>query len=280
MPREYVLTPEEAHPIAEAVIRWLDPSNRRHCEIETTPWPDAPLRTTILLRGEPTVLVEAQGKFQYHSSLADLGRWLLANRHYAELYIAVGQDADIPVQALNAMKRVGVGLLMVDDAGDVHVAELARSPALLVNPDPTLRFGDRKTQVLAALEKFNRVDRKDGLRDMCELVERETERLAIAAVRKGLLGLPEAAVQQQDWSSQINTLASSNAYIAPATPLIDGGLKNDIHSFRGARNLIDHPARTAHLEKKRQRQFAERMAQGPRLIAELVSIRRKVKRTP
>jgi hypothetical protein len=207
-----------------------------------------------------------------------MSEWLMANRKYAELFIAVDENADLPVRELNDVKRDGVGLLMVDDTGSVHVAESARNPALTVNPDPTLRYGDCKSEVEAAIEKFNHVDRKDGLRDMCELVERETEKLAVSAARKSMLTMPEAAVRAQDWSTKINTLASNKAFVPPAIPVLDDPLKNDFHSFRGARNLIDHPSRSARDRQRRERQFAERMAQGPRLVAELVSIRRRINR--
>ena len=59
-------------------------------------------------------------------------------------------------------------------------------------------------------------------------------------------------------------------------PIVDDKLKQDLHSFRGARNLIDHPATSKAAEKKRQTQFAERMVMGPRLAGELLSLQAKV----
>jgi hypothetical protein len=263
--------------VAEAVARWLT-RRRLKWQVESSPWEDAPYRSTLtVVQGGPTLLIEAQGRLSYHRALADFAAWLMANRHYAELSIAVDAGAEAPVRALEDMKRAGVGLLLVEEGGSVKQAHAPLNPALLVQPDPTLRYGDCKSEVGASVEKFNQVNRKDGLRDMCELVERETEKLALAAVRKGLMSMDEKAVGGMDWSGQINTLASHKAF-APGVPLLDDGLKNDFHSFRGARNLVDHPARSARDNAKRVRQFAERMAQGPRLVAELVSLRRKVNR--
>jgi hypothetical protein len=85
------------------------------------------------------------------------------------------------------MKRDGVGLLVVDASGVVVESQKARNPALVVTPEPTLRYGDCKQEVAEAIKKFNDVDRKDGLRDMCEIVERETEELALRAVKKNWL---------------------------------------------------------------------------------------------
>jgi hypothetical protein len=130
--------------------------------------------------------------------------------------------------------------------------------------------------VSAAIHKFNEIDRKDGLRDMCEIVERLTEELGVTACRKGHLKIPESPFRAKDWSDQINELANGNAYHPPHTPIIGTLLKNDMHSFRGARNLIDHKVRSLKEDMKRQKQFAERMMQGPRLAAELISLKRRI----
>jgi hypothetical protein len=107
-------------------------------------------------------------------------------------------------------------------------------------------------------------------------VERETEDLAVIAVRKNLLKMNEATVRKMDWSDQINTLASPNAYNGGNKPIVDDQLKQDLHSFRGGRNLVDHPVRTKHENRRREVQFADRMMQGPRLVAELVRLKRKI----
>lgn len=59
-------------------------------------------------------------------------------------------------------------------------------------------------------------------------------------------------------------------------PLVDDKLEEDLHSFRGARYLIDDTT-TAAGAKKRQTQFAERMVMGPRLAAELRSLQAKIR---
>lgn len=166
---------------------------------------------------------------------------------------------------------------MIDENGDVSESQNPRNPALVVTPDPTLRFGDCKDEIANAVKKFNNVNRKDGLRDMCEVVERETEELALRAVRKGWLTMNEAAIKGKDWSSQIDTLASKNAYTVGKNPIVSATFKNDLHSFRGARNLVDHKVRGKRDDANRQKQFAERMMQGPRLVAELVALQRRVK---
>jgi hypothetical protein len=61
------------------------------------------------------------------------------------------------------------------------------------------------------------------------------------------------------------------------SPIVGSTLKDDLHSFRGARNLLDHKVTNKREDTKRQQQFAERMMQGPRLVAELVSLNRKLR---
>lgn len=185
-------------------------------------------------------------------------------------------DAVLQAGTLEEMRKDGVGLLVVDEHA-ISESQKARNPALVVTPDPTLRFGDCKEEVVEAVKKFNDVDRKDGLRDMCEVVERETEGLALLAVRKGWLKMDERAIKRKDWSSQIDALSSNDAYTAGHDPTLSSTLKTDLHSFRGARNLVNHKVRGKRDDAKRQKQFAERMVQGPRLVAELVSLKRKVK---
>lgn len=270
-------TPEEAHKTARAVAAHLKKTGMRVL-IEQRFAEDAPYRTTLYgRRGDSVVLVEAQGALQYHREIQSLARWLAANRHYCELYVAVSDQANIQLTVLEDMKEDGVGVLLCSDDGHIRASQRARNPALSVNPDPRLKYGHCKKEVSEAVQKFNEVDRKDGLRDMCETVERETENLGVLAVRKGRLNLREKDFRGKDWSGQIETLASHNACTPGTTPVISADLKDDLKSFTRGRNLVDHPVRSKREEAKRQRQFAERMMQGPRLLADLVALQRKLR---
>src|SRR5262249_27327525 len=149
--------------------------------------------------------------------------------------------ATVQTGMLHEMRRDGVGLLVVDDHSVVREVHRARNPALVITPEPTLRLGAHRKEVQGAVEKFNDVDRKDGLRDMCELVERLTGDVGVAACRKGWLKTPEAQFKAKDWNGQINELARPEVYHGARSPLLPVALKDDLHSFRGARNLVDHP---------------------------------------
>jgi hypothetical protein len=274
---KFVFTPEEAQPIARRVHAHMKKTGYQ-VTIEKPHSIDAPYRTTLAAKqGQLTKLIEAQGRLDFHRELQDFARWLAAGRQYVELYIATSEETAVPAVVLQGVRRDGVGLLISDAEGKIQVLEKARNPALQVTPDPTLRYGDCGPEVKQAIEKFNQTDRKDGLRDLCEIVERETEDLALRASRRGLLKMDEQAIVAMDWSSQINALASVNAYNPGRAQLFTPAMKDDMHSFTRGRNLVDHKVRGKKENTKRERQFAERMMQGPRLLAELISLQRKVR---
>lgn len=274
---KFVVTPEEAQRPARAVIKHLR-QRKMQVRIEKAAWADAPYRTSIVAaKGDLTVLVEAQGTLGYGRPLKDLVTWIGVRRYYAEICIATTDEAILQAGVLSELKTDGVGLWIVNAKGSVSEHHKARNPALLVTPDPTLKYGACREEVRAAVEKFNEVDRKDGLRDMCEVVERLTEEVGVAACRKGWLKIPETDFRKKDWAGQVNELARAEAYNTAHQPLLSATLKDDLHSFRNARNLVGHKVRTRREDAKRQRQFAERMMQGPRLVAELVSLKRKIR---
>jgi hypothetical protein len=274
---KFEVTPEEAQPAARAMIKHFK-KLRMKVKVERPPWPTAPYRTTLVAeKAGRHVLVEAQGTLSYSRSLKEMMAWIEAKRLYAELYVATISDAILQVGALQEMKSDGVGLFVIGENGVITEHQRARNPALVINPDPTLAFGALKQDVRNAVQKFNEVDRKDGLRDMCEVVERLTDEVAATTSRKGWVKIPEADFTAKDWASQINELARKEIYHPPHSPVITSTMKDDLHSFRNARNLVDHKVRSRRDDTKRQKQFAERMMQGPRLVAELLSLKRKIK---
>lgn len=275
---KFSFTPVEGQAVARAVARHFRRRGMR-VDVEAAVTSDAPYRTSLVVVAPYglRLLVECQGAVVFGEAIKNLSRWLGDERRYVELYLATASDAVLRAGMLEEIRKGGVGLLIVDEDGNVSVAQKARNPALVVTPDPTLRYGASGAEVREAVKKFNETDRRDGLRDMCDLVERETERLALRAARRGWLQRDAHTIQSMSWSDKINLLAANSAYKPGRTPRISPGFKDDLHSFRNARNLVDHPARGRREDARRQRQFAERMVQGPRLVAELMSLRRGIR---
>ena len=268
--------PEDLESIVFSVAKYYHKKNYRIRQLHAIA-EDAPYRTTLVAsKGTLNILIEAQKASRFHGALESLTRWLAAQRKHCEFYIATGDAGELTGGFLKELKAEGVGLLVVDDRGHIHIQFKARNNALVIRPDPTLNFGSLSDAVSDSLIKFNDVDRKDGLRDMCEIVEGLTEDVLVAAARKGIMAMDEAAARSQDWSCQINSLASSKA--CNGAPIIDDSLKGDLHAFRDGRNLVDHPVAGLRENAKRERRYADKMTMGPRLVAELQSIKRRISR--
>lgn len=273
----FFITPEEAQPCAERLLEHLR-SEGGKLVIEQAVWDDSPYRTTLYKKvGEELIFYEVQGHLSFHHRLQNFAQWLAARRHSAELYLVAEASSATTAQLFSELQRHGVGLMLLCDDGHFDCPILAKNPALQVTPDPRLRLGTKKHEVMTYVEKFNNGQRKDGLRDLCEMVERETEMVLVKAVDKGWITLTKNDIQSKDWSDQINALGSGKIMTAGRNALVDSKMKDDLHSFRGGRNLVDHKTKSKREEQRRQRQFAERMLMGTRLISELTELRRRIR---
>jgi len=125
--------------------------------------------------------------------------------------------------------------------------------------------------------KFNEGDRKDALRDLCEIVELETYNLAKKAADKGWINKSINQIDHANWNSRINFISSNDIASSGHRALLTNKFSQDMHSFRGARNLFNHPAKTIKDQNDRKVQYKERMIQGPRLLSTLLVLKRKVK---
>jgi len=236
---------------------------------------DAPLRTTIKAekKGQPVMLIEAQGTAMYPQHVRDLRTWIHAERAYCSLSLAVSESATVAGSTLSRLARDGVGLLVVHQDGEIAVAQRAIVPALVVTPDPGLRLGKYKAKVTAIVTDFNLGNRKAALRELCDLVELETLNLAKKAATKGLIGKTVPQLERMRWGNRIDVLSAKSLSVT-GTPVITSKLADDLRSFSGARNLVDHPATSLADERRRERQFPERMLMGCRLISDVVATRR------
>lgn len=273
----FEFTPIEAQPVAEAVAVWLTAHGFKVVS-ERPLTEDAPYRTTLRASKKGlSVLVEAQGTLSYGERIRALCHWLAARRENCELSIATRHDASLTARSITDLKEDGVGLLAPDADGKLHMLHAARNWALIVTPDPTLTYGPYKGRVEQLVETFNDGGRKDALRDMCELVEGLTDMVARIAARKGYVKKTEAEISRLDWHGQIEVLSTPSQAGAGRDPVLRH-LQRDLHSFRDGRNLLDHKARNQRERTRRERQFTDRMAMGPRLVAELVSVLNRMKR--
>jgi len=274
--RKLAFTTEEALPIAHKFARHIKKASGV-LHLEKPAWHDAQYRTTFFRQvGAQKWLYEIQSEISLHPRLMAFVTWLAAKRHYAELYLVTDGAAQVPASTFSELRAAGIGLIILQD-NTFRQTLKAANPALTVHLDPTLKLGNHLAAIEECVTKFNNDDRKDGLRDMCELVERETEMVLQKSVAKRWITLSLSQVKSKDWSDQINCLASKGIMVAGKEAFIDSKLRDDLHSFRGARNLMDHKTTSKKEEVRRQKQFAERMMMGPRLISDLLEVKRKIK---
>ena len=273
---DFELTPEEAQSTARAVVDHFSAESHT-VKIEAAVDKEVQFRPAVsATKHGMTTYVEAQSVPSYTPGVKELVHWMSVRRVNCEVLIAVPVDASLSGRFLTFLKRDGVGLMLVDEQGGVATHHPARNPALMITPDPTLKLGRLGAAVREAVRQFNEVDRKAALQTMCEIVEGETERLLKRLVRKAWIKKAEAQVTAMNWAAQIDVAAAKDVYTQGRNPLVDDKTKSDLHSFRGARNLIDHKTTSKKAERKRQSQFAERMLMGPRLAAELLALQRRV----
>lgn len=275
---KFEFTLDEVQTLAGAIIKHYK-KNKYNVIVERPIISDAPRRTTLIAEKDGVKkVIECQSSVNYEV-LRHLAQWLAAKRLNCELYIATDDEAHITGGALTALRKEGVGLIVLEN-GSFQTPIEAKNFALIVNVDPALKLGKFQAQVSRIVNEFNGSpsDRKSALRDMCELVEKETEALLMKAVKKGYItGVDDASkIKSMDWSDQINFLARRESYPTQKRQLFDDNLKLDFQSFRGARNLIDHKVRSKREETNRQIQYVERMHQGPRLLSVLLFLNRKV----
>lgn len=271
-------TPTELRKLALAVTKWPK-TPKLKWSAEKALEDAAPLRTTLIgRRGAESFLIEVQSRPHFGSALQSLARWLNQERKFARLSIAVPSSVDIPGALPHEAQTYGVGVIVVDmNTGSIIELQRAQTFSLLVPPLPSVALGPLKAKVCGLCRRFNEGDRRDALRDAFELVEGETGNLGKKVAKKGWIDKDETTFEGLDWNNQINVLASVNRYQGHRAPLIDSKLKDDLHSFRGARNLFDHPPRTVAAANRRDHQSQERMIQGPRLLSELLRLKRSVR---
>jgi hypothetical protein len=273
---QFTFTPDAAQSVAIAVAKDLKSAGFK-VAAEVAVGDNVPYRTTLLGHKSATaILVECQGEPSYEHNLQTLAGWLAIRRLDAEMYVATRADAHLSGTLMQRLKADGIGLIFVDEGDEVEVSFRGLNHALVVTPPPGLALGRLKTEVADLYKTFNKGDRKQALKDLTELVERETKALVLKAARKRWITKTEAELEAMSWSAQIDVIAGKASCTVGHKPLMDPPLKADAHSFRGGRNLVTHNVKNKWGEAKRERQFAERMLMGARLAAEMLSLQRKV----
>ncbi len=274
---QFQFTPYECQGIATIIVRHFR-KGRHVVRIEESIDEDAPLRTTLIAqKGELKIFVETMDKPSLPNALAELARWLFLRREYCELYVAAHSDSEMMTGLLTEYRKNGIGLLVVDENERVHIHEKARNPNLVIGEDPNLKLGHYKKSVMEVIEMHNRGDSRDAVREICEIVEGLTWRVLTKAAKKGWVTLTIEQIERMDWSNRIDVLVSPNHYVSGRNPILSQPKAVDLHSFRGARNMFDHPVRNNTARLDRERQVVERLFMGRRLVHDLGAMYRSIR---
>jgi hypothetical protein len=288
----YLYTPEESQSIANALVKYMQGQGFT-VDIEKPLHESAPCSTTLFAqKANLNILFEVQKQVHCDRYIKDLALWLLKQGFYAELFIATHNTTNFSGEFLKEIDHAGIGLIIIENEAKVEIVKPPVNPALKINPSPSLKFGSCKEMVKACIDKFGQPisflsgndTRKDALRDLCEIVEKLTEDVALAAIRKGYLQRDEDTIKKLKWADKINVISAKEAYATGCTPFVSEELKLDLHAFRNGRNIVDHKVRTKKEDALRQQKFPDRMITGIRLVSDLASIKssidRKKKITP
>lgn len=275
---EYEFTPDDARPIADSVYQHFRNKGYK-VFAEKAINDDAKYVTTLFAKKNSSIiLVEAQVTHNLTNNIRRFAEHLKGGHVNVEFYLAVDDSSSMDLSDLRELKRLGVGLFIIKDS-DVELQNKAINPAYFVSIAPNLNYGKYKTEIKEMVEKFNEGNRKDALRDLCELGEKLTDTIISKADSKGIVNVSHVALEKLDWSNQIDILASSKNYVSGDALLVDKTMKADLDSFRVGRNLFDHKTKTKAEELRRQNQYLDKMGLGLRVSSELVTIvNRLVKR--
>lgn len=204
----------------------------------------------------------------------DFVRIALAQHAELAVYTALprernGNEILLPVSFLDALRNLGVGLLLIS-AAEVEEREKGARCSLRYSIPPGRSLGRRKDQVLEALKKFNRGDSVDGIRDLTEIVEGAVGDLASKAAAKRLIIPTSEELGEMDFEGLINVLGAPEWHGQPQRRFLDENLKNDLRSFKGVRNLGHHP-RNRKQQRSLENQFMERTQASIRLLREILT---------
>lgn len=85
------------------------------------------------------------------------------------------------------------------------------------------------------VKNFNEGHRIGALRQMCEIGERETDKLALQAARKQWLNASENDVSKMKWANQIDVLSADKSYQGNRKSPLPSRLVNYLNAFWGTR---------------------------------------------
>lgn len=265
---------QELWPIAKAVIRHFK-KRRYTVEIEAPLDASYGFRPTLIFRRKwETTVVEVRSSPSIDGPLNEFVQAALAQRAETTIFVALPRERDgeeilLPVSFLESLRKAGVGLLLVE-SGRIAEQEKPAKCSLRFSIPAGRSLSKHKEKVTEAIRKFNRGDPVDGLRDLTEIVENAVDDLARKAASRRLLVPTIAEVEEMTLENKINLLGAPQWRGQNQHRFFEEQLKDDLKSFKGARNLGHHP-RSKKKQLELETQLLERAQASIRLLREILT---------
>jgi len=173
------------------------------------------------------------------------------------------------------LEKKGIGLLIIKEneiKEDLGTIPCNRKLAL----DSTHRFPNYKEKVLSLLSNYNKGNCLNALRDLSELVEEATMKLAIKAAKKSIINVDPKKIEEKklNWDTVINILSLPNYNNTPQTKILDKTVSSSLTSFKDVRNLGDH-WKTKKEKEQIEEKYPVSMMQGLDLLRDLNKLIKK-----
>lgn len=267
---------KELWPIAKSITDFYRKRGITKFKIEKSLNDTYRFRPTIFFKKRNgLIVIEVTNKPVFQEYFEGFVKDCLVTRENFEIYMAFpsmieNEEVSFTPCFLSQVKKYGVGIILVDNNNTIIHTKAVKC-FLRITPNELVAVIYNKSRILQIVDKFNVGQHIDAIRDITELVEKVVLVLALkAAQKRKIIPCVKEIETKFDFEGLINLMSAPNwkdnkGQIKPQKRYFDENLKNDLKSYKGARNLSHHP-RNSREEKILEQQLLERMRMGIRLV--------------
>ncbi|MFC1480519.1 hypothetical protein ACFL5Y_03630 [Candidatus Omnitrophota bacterium] len=265
-------------PLAEILIKHFRKNGYNKIICEKPLHEDDLIRPTLICKKRgSTIVIEIKETPSFPDYFEEFVKNCLLNRDRIELYLAVPfliDEAEItyPHNFLDKIKKYGVGVFVVKDKIIIERDKAIICHMRITKADVEVMGGNKK-RILPMVEKFNKGQFIDAIRDLTEFYEEIITTLAkkAARARKIVPTISDIESSAYDFEKIINVLScpfwndKNKKRKKQKKRYFDSRLNLDVKAYKGTRNLSHHP-RTKAEERKLEDECFTRMHTGMMLI--------------
>ena len=267
----------ELWPVAKETISFLKKKKFKKILKEKQLSPSYQFRPTIIgqKRGN-TIVMEIAYKPTFQDYFEDFVKDCIRKREDVKIYMVFPQavednEISYPHSFLAKVKEYGIGIIIVENK-KVTIYKDAVKCHMRITRSELGTFTKHRHNIYTIVDKFNEGKFIDAIRDITELVEGEVRKLSLKAARKRKIAAGLREIKRKSFAELINILSLRQYRSRRQKQYFDINLRDDLLSYKGARNLSHHP-RSKREEKKLEAQCVERLRMGCRLTQEVANIK-------